>query len=57
MQGKLGSLVLKVQKIAESAHININDLKQLLVLSYPDEEEIQKAKDLSHLSRFVHQSI
>ena len=49
MQGKLGSLVLKVQKITESAHINVDDLKQLLILSYPNEEEIQKAKDLSSL--------
>ena len=49
MQGKLGSLVLKVQKIVKSARINIHDLKQLLVLSYPYEEEIQKAKGLSQV--------
>lgn len=47
MQGKLGSLVLDVQEIAESADINIDRLKQLLILSYPfEEEELQNAKDL-----------
>ena len=49
MRGKLGSLVAKIQKIVKSAHINVDDLKQLLVLSYPDEEEIQKAKGLSRV--------
>ena len=34
MQGKLGSLVLKIQKIVECAHIDIDELKQLLILSY-----------------------
>ena len=48
MQGKLGSLVLNVQKIVELAGINIDCLKQLLILSYPfEEEELQNAKDLS----------
>ena len=28
MQGKLGSLVLKIQKTVESAHVDIDELKQ-----------------------------
>ena len=50
MQGKLGALVLDVQEVAESANINIDKLKQLLVLSYPFEEfkeEIRRAHDLT----------
>ena len=48
MQGKLGSLILKVQKIVESAHVNIDDLKQLLILSYQQfESMIQEAKTFS----------
>ena len=38
IQGKLGSLVLNIQKIVQSANVNIDDLKQLLILSYPFEE-------------------
>ena len=50
MQGKLGSLVLDVQRIAELADINIDHLKQLLILSYPfEEDKLQNAKDLSHM--------
>ena len=50
MQGKLGSLVLDVQEIAELADVNIDRLKQLLILSYPfEEEELQNAKDLPHV--------
>ena len=50
MQGKLGALILDVQEVAESANINIDKMKQLLVLSYPfDEfkEEIRRAHDLT----------
>ena len=48
MQGKLGSLVLKIQKIVESAGIHIDDLKQLLILSYPFEnKEIQEAESFT----------
>ena len=52
MQGKLGALVLKVKKIAESANINIDTLKQLLLLSYPFEElgkEIRSARNLAEV--------
>ena len=50
MQGKLGALILDVQEVAESANINIDKMKQLLVLSYPFEEfkeEIRRAYDLT----------
>ena len=41
---KLGSLVLKIQKEVESAGIKFDDLKQLLILSYPYEQKIQEAE-------------
>ena len=50
MQGKLGALVLDVQEVAESAKINIDRIKQFLVLSYPFEEfkeEIRRAQDIT----------
>ena len=46
MQGKLGSLVKEVKNIVESADIKVDDLKELLILSYPFEEEIEKAENL-----------
>lgn len=50
MLGKLGSLVLKIQDIVEGAHIDINKLKQLLILSYQQfESTIQEAKTLSRV--------
>ena len=50
MQGKLGSLILKVQKIVESAHVDIDDLKQLLILSYQQfESMIQEAKTIARV--------
>ena len=52
MQGKLGSLVLKIQNIVESAGIDVAKLKQLLILSYPFEEfikEINRLKDFSEV--------
>ena len=45
MQGKLGSLVLKIQKIVESAHVDIDELKQLLILSYQFKTRIQRARN------------
>ena len=45
MQGKLGSLVLKFQKIVESAHVDIDELKQLLILSYQLKTRIQRARN------------
>ena len=47
MQGKLDSLVKTVKNVVKSASIDIGDLKKLLILYYPFEEEIQKAKNLS----------
>ena len=48
MEGKLGSLVLKIQKIVERAHIDIDELKQLLILSYQQfESMIQEATTFS----------
>ena len=48
MQGELGSLVLKIQKVVESADIDIDELKQLLILSYQQfESMIQEAKTFS----------
>ena len=49
MQGKLGSLVLNIQKIVESAHIDINELKQLLILSYQFKTNFQRAKNFSNV--------
>ena len=49
MQGKLGSLVKEVKKVVESAGIKVDDLKELLILSYPFEEEIEKAENLFHV--------
>ena len=48
MQGKLGALVLEVQKSIVSAGIDVDELKQLLILSYPSEElkqEMRRAQD------------
>ena len=47
MQGKLDSLVKTVKNVVKSAIIDVGDLKKLLTLYYPFEEEIQKAKNLS----------
>ena len=50
MQGKLGALVLDIQKSATSAGVDVHELKQLLILSYPFEEfkeEIRRAQDLT----------
>ena len=49
MQGKLGSLVLNIQKIVESSHIDIDDLKQLLILSYQYKTKFQRAKNFSKI--------
>ena len=35
MQRKLGALVLDVQKATKSANVCVDELKQLLILSYP----------------------
>ena len=48
--GKLGSLVLNIQKIIQSANVNIDDLKQLLILSYPFEEFEKEVKSLESFS-------
>ena len=50
MEGKLGSLVLKIQKIVELAGITVDEVKQLLT-SYPFEylEEIKKADNLTDI--------
>ena len=50
IQGKLGSLVLNIQKIVQSANVNIDDLKQLLILSYPFEELKKEVKILESFS-------
>ena len=50
MQGKLGAVVLEVQKSIVSAGVDVDELKQLLILSYPFEEfkeEIQRAQDVT----------
>ena len=49
MQIKLGSLVLTIQKDVKSAGIEFDNLKQLLILSYPLEKEIQEAKSFTHV--------
>ena len=45
----LGSLVLTIQKEVKSAGIDFDKLKQLLILSYPLEKEIQEAKSFAHV--------
>ena len=59
MQEKLGSLVKKVKNMVESADIKVDDLKELLIQSYPFEEEIKKQKiyfaSLLQFVSFVHQ--
>ena len=50
MQGKLGALVLEIQKSIVSAGVDVDELKQLLILSYPFEEfkqEIRRAQDVT----------
>ena len=50
MQGKLGALVLDIQKATTSAGVDVHELKQLLILSYPFEEfkeEIRRTQDLT----------
>ena len=50
MQGKLGALVLEIQKSIVSAGVDVDELKQLLTLSYPFEEfkqEIRRAQDVT----------
>ena len=43
----MGSLVLKIKKAAESAGIDVNELKELLIFCYtPEEKEIQEAENL-----------
>ena len=42
------TLILKVQKIVKCAHVDIGDLKQLLILSYQQfESMIQEAKTIA----------
>ena len=46
----MGTLVVKIRKEAESACINIIELKDILIVSRQElEEEILKAKDLSQV--------
>ena len=50
MQRKLGALVLEIQKSIVSAGVDVDELKQLLILSYPFEEfkqEIRRAQDVT----------
>lgn len=47
MERKLGALVLDIQKATSSANVNVDELKQLLILSYPFgefKEEIRNAQ-------------
>ena len=49
MRWKLAGLVLDFQKVVEKASINIEDLKQYIILYHPDEQyrnELRKAKDI-----------
>ena len=50
MRGKLGGLVLRFQKVVENSNVNIEDLKQYVILYHPDEqyrEELRKARDIN----------
>ena len=49
MQIKLGALILTIKKDIKSAGIEFDDLKDLLILSYPFEEEIQTAENFSDI--------
>ena len=49
MQIKLGALILTIKKEVKSAGIEFEDFKDLLILSYPFEEEIQAAENYSDI--------
>ena len=49
MQMKLGGLVLTIKKEVKSAGIEFDDIKDLLILSYPFEKEFQEAENFSHI--------
>ena len=49
MQINLGGLVLTIKKEVKSAGIEFDDLKDLLILSYPFEKEFQESTNFSHI--------
>ena len=54
----MGSLVVKIRKEAESAHININELKDIIIVSCQDlKEEVLKAEDLSQVFVVIGQKL
>ena len=58
MLGDLGALIRKIKKAAESTCIGIDDLKELLLYSYPSEkEEIQKAQNISQVFLVIREKL
>ena len=52
MLGKLAGLVFDFQKIVEKANINIEDLKQYVILYHPEKkykDELRKARDINEI--------
>ncbi|XP_019849065.1 PREDICTED: uncharacterized protein LOC109580417 isoform X2 [Amphimedon queenslandica] len=50
MRGKLAELVFDFQKVVEKSTVNIEDLKQYVILYHPDEQyrdELRKARDIN----------
>ena len=58
MLGDLGALIRKIRKAADSACVGIDDLKELLLYSYPSEkEEIQKAQNISQVFLVIREKL
>ena len=56
--GDLGALIRKIRKAADSACINCDDIKELLLFSYPSEkEEIRKAQSISQVFLVIREKL
>ncbi|XP_019863176.1 PREDICTED: uncharacterized protein LOC109592045 [Amphimedon queenslandica] len=56
MLGRLAGLVLDFQKVVEKANVNIEDLKQFVIVRYPDEQyrnELRKASDINEVFAII----
>ena len=56
--GDLGALIRKIKKAADSNCIDFDDLKELLLFSYPSEKkEIQKAQNISQVFLVIREKL
>ena len=56
--GDLGALIKKIKKAADSTCIDFDELKELLLFSYPSEkEEIQKAQNISQVFLVIREKL